>query len=189
MISPWSMGRPTLNMLLSFAQFEREVTGERIRDKIAASKMKGMWMGGAVPLGYEPDGRTLAINKAEAETVCTLFRLYREHGNVRRVKAEADRLGLGTKVRHDADGKRRGGCPLSRGHIYRLLGNPLYVGRIAHKEKTYEGQHPAIVDEETWEAVVERQPSWPAPTTKLAGARRCGSSVSVGAPVLADVVG
>jgi len=162
------MGRPTLNMLLSFAQFEREVTGERIRDKIAASKMKGMWMGGAVPLGYEPDGRTLAINKAEAETVCTLFRLYREHGNVRRVKAEADRLGLGTKVRHDADGKRRGGCPLSRGHIYRLLGNPLYVGRIAHKEKTYEGQHPAIVDEETWEAV----------QAMLAGNARAASSTA-----------
>ena len=148
-----SMGRLTLNMLLSFAQFEREVTGERIRDKIAASKMKGMWMGGVVPLGYEPDGRTLAINTAEAETVRTLFRLYREHGNVRHVKAEADRLRLGTKVRHDAGGKRRGGRLLSRGHIYRLLGNPLYVGRIAHKEKTYEGQHPAIVDRETWEAV------------------------------------
>lgn len=148
-----SMGRLTLNMLLSFAQFEREVTGERIRDKIAASKQKGMWMGGYVPLGYEPNGRTLSINDAEAETVRAVFRLYLEHRNVRRVKAEADRLGLKTKMRETADGRMRGGRPLSRGYIYKLLGNPLYVGRIAHKEKTYEGQHPAIVDEETWEQV------------------------------------
>jgi DNA invertase Pin-like site-specific DNA recombinase len=91
-----SMGRLTLNMLLSFAQFEREVTGERIRDKIAASKKKGMWMGGFVPLGYEPDGRRLAINDAEAEIVRTVVRLYLERGNVRRVKEEADRLGLTT---------------------------------------------------------------------------------------------
>jgi len=148
-----SMGRLTLNMLLSFAQFEREVTGERIRDKIAASKQKGMWMGGFVPLGYEPDGRTLTINEIEAETVRTVFRLYLEHGNVRRVKAEADRLGLTTKVRNGAEGQWRGGRPMSHGYIYKLLGNPLYVGRIAHKEKTYEGQHPAIVDEQTWDAV------------------------------------
>lgn len=150
-----SMGRLTLNMLLSFAQFEREVTGERIRDKIAASKQKGMWMGGVVPLGYEPDGRTLVINEAEAEaeTVRTVFRLYLEHCNVRRVKAEADRLGLTTKLRNGEDSQRRGGRPMSRGYIYKLLGNPLYVGRIAHKGQTYEGQHPAIVDEETWDAV------------------------------------
>ncbi len=148
-----SMGRLTLNMLLSFAQFEREVTGERIRDKIAASKKKGMWMGGFTPLGYEPDGRTLTINEAEAETIRTVFRLYLEHGNVRRVKEEADRLGLTTKVRFAADGRRRGGRPMSRGYIYRLLSNPLYIGRIAHKGKTYEGRHPAIIDAETWDAV------------------------------------
>ena len=151
-----SMGRLMLNMLLSFAQFEREVTGERIRDKIAASKQKGMWMGGFVPLGYEPNGRTLTINEAEAETVRTVFRLYLKHGKVRRVKEEADRLGLTTKVRNGADGRMRGGRPLSRGHIYKLLGNPLYVGRIAHKGKTYDGQHPAIIDEETWGAVQAR---------------------------------
>jgi DNA invertase Pin-like site-specific DNA recombinase len=147
-----SMGRLTLNMLLSFAQFEREVTGERIRDKIAASKKKGMWMGGFVPLGYEPDGRTLTINKPEAETVRTVFRLYLEHGNVRCVKGLADRMGLTTKVRTGSTGRMHGGRPLSRGYIYKLLGNPLYVGRIAHKGKTYEGQHPAIVDPETWDA-------------------------------------
>ena len=148
-----SMGRLTLNMLLSFAQFEREVTGERIRDKIAASKQKGMWMGGYIPLGYEPDGRSLTINEAEAKTVRTVFRLYLEHGNVRRVKEQADRLGLRTKVRNGADGRMRGGRPLSRGYIYKLLSNLLYAGRIAHKGKTYEGQHRAIIDAETWDAV------------------------------------
>ncbi len=148
-----SMGRLTLNMLLSFAQFEREVTGERIRDKIAASKRKGMWMGGNVPIGYEPDHRTLIINEAEATTVRTVFRLYLEHGNVRRVKEEADRLGLTTKVRNGIDGRMRGGRPLSRGYIYKLLSNPLYVGRIAHKGNTYDGQHPAIINTEIWNAV------------------------------------
>jgi DNA invertase Pin-like site-specific DNA recombinase len=148
-----SMGRLTLNMLLSFAQFEREVTGERIRDKIAASKKKGMWMGGFVPIGYEPDGRTLAINNAEAETVRTVFRLYLQHGNVRRVKEEADRLGLTTKVRKNGGGRMWGGRLLSRGYIYKLLNNPLYVGRIAHKGKTYDGLHPPIIGPETWEAV------------------------------------
>ncbi|MEQ9812986.1 MAG: recombinase family protein, partial [Azospirillaceae bacterium] len=148
-----SMGRLTLNMLLSFAQFEREVTGERIRDKIAASKRKGMWMGGTVPLGYEPDGRTLAINQAEAETVRTIFRLYLEHGTVRRVKEETDRLGLLTKRRRYPDGRTSGGRPMSRGYLYKLLGNPLYIGRIPHKGTSYEGQHRPIIDQETWDAV------------------------------------
>jgi DNA invertase Pin-like site-specific DNA recombinase len=147
-----SMGRLTLNMLLSFAQFEREVTGERLRDKIAASKQKGMWMGGNVPLGYEPNGRTLVIDEVEAETVRTVFRLYLEHGNVRCVKEEADRLGLTTKVRKTEDGRMRGGRRLSRGYIYKLLNNPLYIGRIAHKSKTCDGQHPPIIDAETWDA-------------------------------------
>jgi DNA invertase Pin-like site-specific DNA recombinase len=119
-----SMGRLTLNMLLSFAQFEREVTGERIRDKIAASKRKGLWMGGPVPLGYEPDGRTLVINESEAEIVRTLFRLYLELGSVRRVKEEADHLGLTSKIRGSAGQRVRGGRPLSRGYIHRLLSNP-----------------------------------------------------------------
>jgi DNA invertase Pin-like site-specific DNA recombinase len=151
-----SMGRLTLNMLLSFAQFEREVTGERIRDKIAASKRKGMWMGGFVPLGYQPNGRTLVIHEPEAETVRAVFRLYLEHGNVRRVKEEADRLGLATKVRESALGRMCGGKPLGRSWIYNLLRNPLYVGRIAHKGETYEGQHPPIIDTETWETVQAR---------------------------------
>src|SRR3954468_5574203 len=120
-----SMGRLTLNVLLSFAQFEREVTGERIRDKIAASKKKGMWMGGVVPLGYDTSERTLVINPAEAETVRRIFALYRELGCVRRVKKEADRLGLRTKRSTTANGTERGGKPFSRGHIHRLLSNPI----------------------------------------------------------------
>src|SRR5712671_6768886 len=109
-----SMGRLTLNVLLSFAQFEREVTGERIRDKIAASKKKGMWMGGNVPLGYDANERTLVINPAEAEIVRRLFALYRELGGVRRVKEEADRLGLSTKRGTTASGTEGGGKSFSR---------------------------------------------------------------------------
>jgi len=148
-----SMGRLTLNMLLSFAQFEREVTGERIRDKIAASKRKGLWMGGPVPLGYEPNGRTLTIVEAEAKTVRTVFRLYLELGSVRQLKDAADRLGLRSKHRDGAQGKMRGGRPLGRGYLYHLLGNPLYAGRVPHNGDSYEGQHLAIIDAETWDAV------------------------------------
>jgi site-specific DNA recombinase len=148
-----SMGRLTLNVLLSFAQFEREVTGERIRDKIAASKKKGMWMGGIVPLGYDARERTLVVNAAEAETVRRIFVLYRELGSVRWVKEEADRLGLSTKCRTTAGGTERNGKPFSRGHIYTLLSNPIYIGEIAHKGQLYPGQHPALIDADTWAAV------------------------------------
>jgi DNA invertase Pin-like site-specific DNA recombinase len=148
-----SMGRLTLNVLLSFAQFEREVTGERIRDKIAASKKKGMWMGGNVPLGYDADERTLVINPAEAETVRRIFALYRELGCVRRVKEEADRLGLCTKCRTTANGAERGGKPFSRGHLYTLLSNPIYTGQIAHKGALHPGQQPALIDDASWSIV------------------------------------
>ena len=147
------MGRLTLNVLLSFAQFEREVTGERIRDKIAASKKKGMWMGGNPPLGYHANERTLVIHLAEAKTVRHLFALYLQFGCVRRVKDEADRLGLKTKCSTATNGAERGGKPFSRGHIYRLLSNPIYTGRIAHKGQLFPGQHPALIDHETWTAV------------------------------------
>src|SRR5215208_2016762 len=110
-----SMGRLTLNVLLSFAQFEREVTGERIRDKIAASKKKGIWMGGVVPLGY---------------------------------RLEA--AGLHVPERVDGAGRRCGGKPFSRGHLYKILSNPIYIGRLSHRGKTYDGQHPAIVEQATW---------------------------------------
>ena len=151
-----SMGRLTLNMLLSFAQFEREVTGERIRDKIAASKKKGMWMGGVVPLGYDVIDRKLIINETEAKTVRTLFQLYQQHANARRVKEEADNLNLRTKNRKPNNGRRQGGMPFRHGHIYSLLSNPIYVGDIAHKDERYVGEHEAIIDRETWDAVREQ---------------------------------
>ncbi len=157
-----SMGRLTLNVLLSFAQFEREVTAERIRDKIAASKKKGLWMGGLVPLGYDAKDRTLVINQAEAETVRALFRLYLELGSVRRVKEKADPLGLVSKKRHRAGGETSGGVAFTRGRLYHLLSNPVYVGEIRHKKQTYPGQHLAIIDRATFDAVNE----------KLAGNRR-----------------
>ena len=148
-----SMGRLTLNVLLSFAQFEREVTGERIRDKIAASKKKGMWMGGNVPLGYDANERTLVINPAEAETVRRVFALYRELGCVRRVKEAADRLGLRTKCSTTRNGTEHGGKPFSRGHLYTLLSNPIYTGHIAHKGELHPGQQAALIDDESWSTV------------------------------------
>jgi DNA invertase Pin-like site-specific DNA recombinase len=148
-----SMGRLTLNVLLSFAQFEREVTGERIRDKIAASKKKGMWMGGLPPLGYDVRDKKLQVNPEEAESVRTLFRLYLELGTVRKLVMEADRLGLVTKRRRRSDGQETGGQPFTRGHFYQLLTNPIYVGEVTHKGATYPGQHEAIVERKTFDAV------------------------------------
>jgi site-specific DNA recombinase len=151
-----SMGRLTLNVLLSFAQFEREVTGERIRDKIAASKKKGLWMGGVVPLGYDVRDRELVINPAEAETVRSLFRLYRELETVRRLKEAADRLGLVTKLRRQTSDRVTGGGPFTRGHLYTLLSNPIYVGEVSHQGARYPGRHDAVIDRETFEAVQRR---------------------------------
>jgi len=146
-----SMGRLTLNVLLSFAQFEREVTGERIRDKIAASKAKGMWMGGPTPLGYEVVGRALAINPAEAKIVRSIFQLFLKLKSVDKVKVETDRMNLRTKVRRYA-GAVVGDQPFSRGTLYHLLENRLYVGEVVHRKNRFPGQHPAIVDLETFEA-------------------------------------
>ncbi len=148
-----SMGRLTLNVLLSFAQFEREVTAERIRDKIAASKRKGLWMGGTSPIGYLPDGRTLKIEASEAETIKALYGLYLKHKNVREVAERADRLGLKSRTRQRPNRKTSGGTPFERGHIHHILTNPIYAGRIRHKQKVYDGLHPAIIDPETWEEV------------------------------------
>jgi site-specific DNA recombinase len=151
-----SMGRLTLNVLLSFAQFEREVTAERIRDKIAASKKKGLWMGGNVPLGYDrpADGatRVLTVNPDEARAVRRLFELYADHGCLRRVEDAAGREGIRSKERNTR-GVVTGGKPLSRGQIYHLLRNPLYRGRIRHKDKVWPGQHEAIIDDTLWERV------------------------------------
>ena len=148
-----SMGRLTLNVLLSFAQFEREVTAERIRDKIAASKRKGLWMGGNVPLGYQADGRTLKINMDEAKTIRALYDLYLENGLIRIVKERAEDLGLRSRRRVRRAGRISGGTPFDRGHIHHLLNNPIYAGRIRHKGQVYEGQHPAIVDPVIWDKV------------------------------------
>ena len=151
-----SMGRLTLNMLLSFAQFEREVTAERIRDKIAASKQKGMWMGGNAPLGYEPDARTLKIKEPDAQVIRTIYDLYQKHGTVREVKDRADKLGLKTAIRTLSSGRLKGGTPFSFGHIYHILTNPIYAGRIRHKANVYPGQHPALIDPEHWEALQDQ---------------------------------
>ncbi len=147
------MGRLTLNVLLSFAQFEREVTAERIRDKIAASKKKGIWMGGNLPLGYDVDDRKLVINETEAATVRLLFKLYIELGTVRCLKQEIARLQITSKQKVRKDGRISGGNSFSRGSLYRLLSNPLYIGLIPHKGETFPGMHKAIVDQEVWDQV------------------------------------
>ena len=151
-----SMGRLTLNVLLSFAQFEREVTGERIRDKIAASKAKGMWMGGLAPLGYDlPVGgsRALVVNIGEAETVRHLFRRYLELGSVYKLIDELDVKGIRSKQRVTAKGLTLGGTPFSRGAMFHLLQNRVYVGDIIHKGERFDGQHDAIVDATLFEEV------------------------------------
>jgi site-specific DNA recombinase len=148
-----SMGRLTLNVLLSFAQFEREVTGERIRDKIAASKKKGMWMGGVVPLGYRVEDRALHIVEDHAAIVRSLFDRYLEAGSVVRLKQQLDAEGVRLPVRIDGGGRSTGGGLFSRGHIYKILSNPIYVGRIAHKGQVHEGQHPPILIQDLWDRV------------------------------------
>ena len=150
-----SMGRLTLNMLLSFAQFEREITGERIRDK-AAAKRKGIWMGGAVPLGYRVEDRALHVVEDEAEFVRNLFRRYLELGSVVRLKTALDAENVRSPVRTSKRGRRTGGSLMSRGHLYWILSNPIYVGRLRHKGQIHDGLHPAIVDVEIWERVQQR---------------------------------
>lgn len=153
-----SMGRLTLNVLLSFAQFEREVTAERIRDKLAASKQKGMWMGGTVPLGYAKDERSLKIVEDEADTVRTIYRLYEEHGSLVDVREEADRLGLRSRPRKSGGNDAAEKVPAKLGitNIHYILTNPTYAGKIRHRDRIHPGHHPAIVDEATWQRVQER---------------------------------
>jgi site-specific DNA recombinase len=170
-----SMGRLTLNVLLSFAQFEREVTGERIRDKIAASKRKGLWMGGKVPLGYEVDDRRLVINEAEAHLVREIYQRYLELGSVRLLKQDLDQRGEASKVRLSQKGSNSGGKSFSRGALYELLSNSIYIGEIRHKG---ERQHERILEREMWEQVQQRlcggarrdhEPTTEAPSSPLAG--------------------
>src|SRR6202047_2949988 len=148
-----SMGRLTLNMLLSFAQFEREIAGERIRDKIAASKAKGMWMGGNVPLGYDVKDRKLTVNEPEASTVRVIFRRYAELGSVALLRGELDRQDFVSKRREGASGRLAGGQHFSRGALYLMLQNRTYRGEIVHQGEAYPGQHEAILDPELWQIV------------------------------------
>ena len=148
-----SMGRLTLNVLLSFAQFEREVTGERIRDKIAASKRKGIWMGGTVPFGYDIKDRQLVVNDTEAETVRRVFDRYLELRCVSLLTAELRRDGVVSKVKVSRRGNQSGGKPFERGALYHLLQNKVYLGMVCHKGTAHPGQHSAIVSQDLWDAV------------------------------------
>ncbi|MEE4201650.1 recombinase family protein [Erythrobacter sp.] len=151
-----SMGRLTLNVLLSFAQFEREVTGERIRDKIAASKKKGLWMGGPVPLGYEVVDRKLIPVPEEAERVRTIMRRYIASRSANELIAELEADGIRTKVQKRTSGPHRGGIPFRRGSLFHLLKNSIYRGKIVHKGEVYDGEHEAIVDKKLWNSVQQR---------------------------------
>jgi DNA invertase Pin-like site-specific DNA recombinase len=151
-----SMGRLTLNVLLSFAQFEREVTAERIRDKVAASKRKGIWMGGSVPLGYRAENRALHVVEVEAEFVRMLFRRYLELGSVVRLKAVLDQEKVTSPVRKSRAGRSTGGTSMSRGHLYWILSNPIYHGRLRHKGQVHEGLHPPIIDPQVFADVGRR---------------------------------
>jgi site-specific DNA recombinase len=151
-----SMGRLTLNVLLSFAQFEREVIGERIRDKVAASKRRGIWMGGVLPLGYDVHERKLIVNQEEAETVRGIFERYLELDSVRLLASDLRLRGIISGVRVARSGKARGGKRFSRGSLYHLLSNPIYLGEIRHKRERHPGQHEAIISRELWERVQQR---------------------------------
>jgi site-specific DNA recombinase len=151
-----SMGRLTLNMLLSFAQFEREITGERIRDKVAASKKRGIWMGGAVPFGYRVENRALHVVEEHAEFVRDLFKRYLKLGSVVRLKTVLDAENVRLPIRIVGTGRATGGGLISRGHIYWILSNPIYVGRLRHKGQIHDGLHSAIIDLETRDRVQRR---------------------------------
>lgn len=151
-----SMGRLTLNKLLSFAQFEREVTGERIRDKIAASKAKGLWMGGNLPLGYDlpkPGTRILEVNESEAKTVRHIFMRYLALGSVHTLRRELANDNITSKRWTTSKGNTVGGVPFNRGALFHLLRNPLYLGCIRHKDALHEGEHEAIIDQELFDKV------------------------------------
>ncbi len=178
-----SMGRLTLNVLLSFAQFEREVTAERIRDKIAASKKKGLWMGGVSPLGYDPHPdpkiRGLVVNEGEAETVRVIFTLYDDLGCLNAVMRRANEMGLRSKLHRFRTGRVQGGNAFSRGQIYTLLRNPIYLGKIRHKTKVWDGQHAPIVDDVIWERVQAKlQAASARPRGRKAASRQSGATSS-----------
>ena len=148
-----SMGRLTLNVLLSFAQFEREVTGERIRDKVAASKAKGMWMGGVVPLGYNVESRKLVIDEVQAASVRTIFRLYTELKSTGELSDELHGRGITTRARTLSSGAHYGGGRFSRGALATMLQNRVYIGEVEHREQVYAGEHQPIIERELWDRV------------------------------------
>jgi len=154
------MGRLILNILLSFAQFEREIIGERIRDKIAASRQKGKWTGGTPILGYDVDRSNgspkLVINPAEVSRVRQIFEMYLEHGTLLSAVAELDRHGWRSKVWTTRAGKRRGGLPIDKCRLHGILTNVLYVGKIRHKKEVYAGEHEAIIPENLFRRVQAR---------------------------------
>jgi site-specific DNA recombinase len=151
-----SMGRLTLNVLLSFAQFEREVTGERIRDKVLASKKKGIFMGGNPPLGYDIGNRRLNVNETEAEQVRAIFELYLELRCVSRLKRALEQKGMHSKAWVSSTGRSVGGNSFSKGALYHLLKNRVYLGETAHRGKVYPGEHQAILSQEMFDAVQVR---------------------------------
>lgn len=148
-----SMGRLTLNVLLSFAQFERELSSERVRDKVAASRRKGKWTGGTVPLGYDVKDKKLVVNTKEAETVKTIFKLYLQHRSFNAVAGELNRRKVVSKRREAKEAKYQGGIPLTYGPLAHLLNNRIYLGETGHGGKWYAGEHEAIIDRRTFEAV------------------------------------
>ncbi len=148
-----SMGRLTLNILLSFAQFEREVIGERIRDKFAASRARGMWMGGTPPLGYDVRERKLVVNETEAELVRLIFRRFLRVGSATKLAQELRRAGHTTKSWTTQDGNQRPGKPIDKGAIYKILNNRVYLGEAVHKGTSYPGEHEPIVDRDSWDKV------------------------------------
>jgi DNA invertase Pin-like site-specific DNA recombinase len=148
-----SMGRLTLNVLLSFAQFEREVTGERIRDKFLASRQKGLWMGGHPPLGYDLKERKLHVNEAESELVRRIFTAYADCRCIRTLRDQLHAEGAASKQRISQAGIAYGGMPFSTGALYKILGNRTYLGLAVHKDKAYPGEHPAIIDQDLWDRV------------------------------------
>jgi len=151
-----SMGRLTLNVLLSFAQFEREVTAERIRDKIAASKRRGLWVGGMVPLGYDTKDRKISVSKAEAERVRDIFKSYLRLGSLNPLMADLRKRGIFTKARSLKTGKAIGGIAFTRGPLAHLLKNRFYVGEVAFKGEILKGEQPAIIDRDLFDAVQAR---------------------------------
>ena len=151
-----SMGRLTLNVLLSFAQFEREITGERIRDKIAASKKRGIWMGGMVPLGYDCVNRELVVRESEADTVREIFRQYLRLGCLTKLKQHLEQSQTRSKIRSSNAGREYGGATYSRGALHHLLCNRIYLGEIVHRDEYFPGQHEAIVSRELWDQVASR---------------------------------